>query len=247
VLKLLDKIYIQVWSINEELNGDFEGAFKKLGSKGIGYSGLEFAGYGDVPAEKMLQIINDNNLEPLGTHIYIDELLNDLDSEIAYAKTLGIKYIICSMSPMENKNDVLELAKKLVTVNEKIRAAGMKFGYHNHAHEFVKDGGEYLLDILFDNLPDDVVMELDVYWSELAMVDTYAYMEKHKNRLELLHIKQIGEYDKNVEVDKGFINFPDLIAKAKAQGVLHFILEQEEYENSPMESAKGAFEYLNGL
>jgi len=72
-------------------------------------------------------------------------------------------------------------------------------------------------------------------------------MEKHKNKLELLHVKQIGEGKRNVEVDKGLIDFADVIKKAQAMGVKHFILEQEEYEISSLASAENAVKYITNL
>ena len=72
-------------------------------------------------------------------------------------------------------------------------------------------------------------------------------MEKHKNRLELLHVKQIDRDRHNAELDKGLIDFADVIIKAKAMGVKHFILEQEEYEVSSMVSAENAIKYIHSL
>jgi len=228
------------------MENNFVGILEKLGNKGFGYTGVEFAGFGGLTVEEVKKALADNGLKPVSSHTMIQNIEN-VDEEIAYQKAVGIEYIICPWADMETKADVLELAKKLTPIAEKIVAAGMKFGYHNHAHEFVVDESEYLLDILFDNLPKGTIMELDIFWSEYANIDSLAYMEKHKDRLELLHVKQIGEGKKNVELDKGFIDFEDVIKKAKTMGVKHFILEQEEYEISSMSSAENAIKYINSL
>jgi len=246
-MSLLNEFAIQLYSVKDETEKDFIGTLEKLGKNGLGYTGVEFAGFGGISADEMKKALADNGLKALGSHTMPDKLLENLEEEIAYHKTIGAEYIICPWADMETKAEVLSLAQKLTPIIEKITAAGLKFGYHNHAHEFVKDEGEYLLDILFDNLPAEAVMELDVFWSEYADVDTLAYMEKNKNRLELLHVKQIGENNKNVELNKGFIDFKDVITKAKVMGVKHFILEQEEYETSPMASVEGAIKYIKSL
>ncbi|MCL2427051.1 MAG: sugar phosphate isomerase/epimerase [Oscillospiraceae bacterium] len=246
-MKLLNDFALQLYSIRDETEKDFIATLEKLGNKGLNYTGVEFAGFGGIPAEKMKQALDENGIKAIGSHTMLDKLLNNLDEEITYHKTIGAQYIICPWADMETKADVLELAKKLTPVAEKVAAAGLKFGYHNHAHEFVVDDGEYLLDILFDNLPKSAVMELDIFWSEYADIDSLAYMEKHKDRLEILHVKQIGEGKKNVEVDKGLIDFADVIKKAQAMGVKHFILEQEEYETSSMASVENAIKYIRGL
>ncbi|MCL2663239.1 MAG: sugar phosphate isomerase/epimerase [Oscillospiraceae bacterium] len=246
-MSLLNEFAIQLYSVRDETEKDFIGTLEKLGKNGLGYTGVEFAGFGGISSDEMKKTLADNGLKAIGSHTMTDRLLENLDEEIAYHKAIGAEYIICPYEEIKTKADVLALAKKLTPVAGKIKAAGLKFGYHNHAHEFVKDEGEYLLDILFDNLPAGTVMELDIFWSEYADVDSLAYMEKHKNRLEILHVKQIGENKKNVELNKGFIDFGDVIKKAKAMGVKHFVLEQEEYETSSMTSVENAIRYIKSL
>ena len=246
-MKLLNEFAIQLYSVRDVTENDFIGTLEKLGSKGFGYTGVEFAGFGGIPADEMKKALEDNGLNAIASHTPLERLLNNLDEEIAYHKIIGAEYIICPWADMTNKADTLELAHKLVPVAEKVTAAGLKFGYHNHAHEFTVDDGEYLLDILFENLPAGTIMELDIYWSEYADINSLEYMEKHKNRLELLHVKQIGEGKRNAEVDKGFIDFEDVIKRAQQMGVKHFILEQEEYEDSSMASAENAVKYIFSL
>jgi len=246
-MPLLNEFSIQLYSVRDETEKDFAGTLEKLGNKGMGYTGVEFAGFGGLSADEMKKALAENGLKPIGSHSGVERLVNNLDEEIAYLKAIGAEYVICPYAVMKTKADVLALAKQLSQAAEKIIAAGMKFGYHNHDHEFAVDEGEYLLDILLDNLPDETVLELDIYWSEYAGVDSLAYMEKHKDRLEILHVKQIGKNKENAEVDKGLIDFADVITKAKAMGVKHFILEQEEYEVSSMVSVENAIKYIRSL
>jgi sugar phosphate isomerase/epimerase len=226
-MQLVDKFSIQLYSVRDIMQNDYTGTLKKLAA--MGYTGVEFAGYGGLSAGEMKDVLELIKLKPIGSHISLEGLTKRLDEEIAYHKTLGTEYLICPYSAVKTKDDVLELAKTLSPVAEKINDAGFKFAYHNHAHEFVKSGGEYLLDILFDNLPAQALMELDVFWAAHADVDLFAYMEKHKDRLKLLHVKQIDKDKHCVDLDQGILNFREIITRAKRQGVEHFILEQEEY------------------
>jgi len=246
-MKLLEEFAIQLYSVRDAMENDFIGILEKLGNKGMGYTGVEFAGFGGVPVDEMIKALDDNGLKAVSSHVGLDRLTGDLDNEIEYHKKIGSEYIVCPWAEMKTKADALALAHQLTPIAEKITAAGIKFGYHNHAHELVIEDGEYLLDILFDNLPDGTVMELDVFWSEYAGIDSLAYMEKHKNRLEILHIKQIDKDKNNVDLDKGVIDFQDIIGKAKLMGVKYFIMEQEKYEVSSMVSAENAIRYINSL
>jgi sugar phosphate isomerase/epimerase len=248
-MPLLEQFSIQLWSVRDAVGNDFPGMLKKLAE--MGYTGIEFAGYGGLSAQEMKQALAANNLKPVGSHIGIEGFTKRLDEEIAYHKILGTEYLICPSSKIKTKEDTLQLAETFKPIIKKINDEGFKFAYHNHDYEFVTDtsdtSGEYLLDILFDNLPPEAVMELDVYWAAYADVDPLAYMEKHKNRLKLLHVKQIGKDKRNVDIGEGALDFKDIIARAKAMGVEHFILEQEQYEVSSMVSVKNGIDYIMNL
>jgi len=241
-MKLIDQFSIQLYSVRDIINNDFPGTLKKLAE--MGYTGVEFAGYGGLSAPEMKDVLTANGLKPVGAHIGIEGLTKRLDEELAYHRVLGTEYIICPFYDMKTGEDALKLAENIKPVAARCADAGFKFAYHNHTHEFDKDGGEYLLDILFKNLPPEAVMELDIYWAVYAGVEPLAYMEKHRDRLKLLHIKQIDNEKKCVDLDKGVIDFRKIITKAKTLGVEHFILEQEEYAVSSIVSVKNDIDYI---
>jgi len=241
-MKLIEQFSIQLYSVRDIINNDFSGTLKKLAE--MGYTGVEFAGYGGLSAPEMKDVLTANGLKSVGAHIGIEGLTKRLDEELAYHRVLGTEYIICPFYNMKTGEDALKLAEILKPVAAKCVGSGFKFAYHNHAHEFDKDGGEYLLDILFKNLPPEAAMELDIYWAAYAGVEPLAYMEKHRDRLKLLHIKQIDNEKKCVDLDQGVIDFRKIITKAKTLGVEHFILEQEEYAVSSIVSVKNDIDYI---
>lgn len=244
-MSLINQFAIQLYSLRDIIGSDFKGTLKKLAD--LGYTGVEFAGYGGLSAQEMKQTLDSCNLKPVGSHIGLEGLTKRLDEEIAYHKVLGTEYLVCPKADIKTKEDVSELVKTLTPVIKKIHDAGFKFAYHNHAHEFVKIGGEYLLDILFQNLPSEAKMELDIFWSSYADVEPFAYMEKHKDKLKLLHVKQIDDNKHCVDLDQGVLNFKEIISKSKKLGIEHFILEQEEFKVSSMVSVKNGIDYIMSL
>jgi len=244
-MPLVDQFSIQLYSVRDVMGNDYTGTLKKLAV--MGYTGVEFAGYGGLSAQEMKNVLESLKLKPVGSHIGLERLTKNLDEEIAYHKVLGTEYIICPYSTVKTKDDVLELANTLKPAIEKISFAGFKFAYHNHAHEFAQSGGEYLLDILFQNLPPQALMELDIFWAAHAGVEPLAYMEKHKDKLKLLHVKQIDKDKHCVDLDQGILDFKEIITKAKLQGVEHFILEQEAFAVSSMVSVKNGIDYIMSL
>ncbi|MDR1559003.1 MAG: sugar phosphate isomerase/epimerase [Clostridiales bacterium] len=246
---LINEFYIQLYSVREELRRDFPGTLRKLGK--IGYTGVEFAGYGGYSAKDLKKLLDDNNLRPMGTHSSVEALLERLDEEIEYNQILGTEYIVLPhYSGISDRDGMLRLAELFSPIAEKITSAGMKFAYHNHNWELAKDNGEYLLDIFYSNTdPDKVFAELDLYWIAYAGVDPLEYMKKYANRAKLLHIKQIKDYEsrKCVDLHEGVIDFSEIIKTGKQSGVEYYILEQEEFEIDPFISVKNGIDYILGL
>ena len=55
-------------------------------------------------------------------------------------------------------------------VGKRCQAAGLKYGYHNHAHEFQKvEDKELMLDYMLQHTnPEYAFFQMDVYWARTA-------------------------------------------------------------------------------
>lgn len=246
-MALLTEFSVQLYSTREETEKDFAGTLKRLAD--IGYTGVEFAGYGGIPAQEMKKLLDEYGLKSVGTHVGMDALQNKLDEEIEYNAILGTEYIICPGARFDTRDDCLQNAAFFTETAEKLNKAGFQFGYHNHDHEFKKDGDEYLLDILYANAGPGVLLELDVFWAACAGVEPVAYITKHADRTKLLHIKQLLDYESKccVDLNEGVLDFGKMIAEAKKLGVSQFILEQEEFSVDAFTSLQNGYTHIMSL
>ncbi|MHB8962311.1 MAG: sugar phosphate isomerase/epimerase family protein [Saccharofermentanales bacterium] len=240
----MENLKLQLYSVRDYTERDFAGTIRKVAE--FGYKGVEFAGYGGLSARELKKLLDETGLEAAAAHIGFDSLKNDLDSEIEFAKQAGIGYIVCSYLDIKTREETLIAAEVMARVAARCGEAQIGIAYHNHAHEFVKDQQEYLLDILLDNAPG-LASELDVYWVAYAGIDVVSYMSKFKDRLPLIHLKELGALHNNVDIGRGTLDFPAIIRTAGELGTKHFIVEQEEYEIDSMVSAKSNIEYLKNL
>src|SRR6476620_10357395 len=85
-------IGLQMYTVREDANADMEGTLRQIAE--MGYEGVEFAGYAGVPAERMREVLDELNLKAIGSHVSLDNLIKDLQGEIAYLKTIGASYAI---------------------------------------------------------------------------------------------------------------------------------------------------------
>ena len=81
----MKNVYIQVYSVRNEAQKDFVGSLKRIAE--IGYAGVEFAGHGGLSASEMKKVLTDLNLDPISSHIRVDEAEEDRDAlrELALA------------------------------------------------------------------------------------------------------------------------------------------------------------------
>src|SRR6185369_17248320 len=110
--------------------------------------------------------------------------------------TIGHRYIICPWIDEKQRvePDGWKRAADLFNrAGETSRNAGIQFGFHNHAFEFVATeslGGMLPYDfILARTDPGFVVMELDLCWITAAGKNPTDYFDKYPARFPLVHAK----------------------------------------------------------
>lgn len=252
----MDKVYIQTYSVRQEIDKDFEKSFERLAK--IGYAGVELAGqYGGKNAQELKQMLDGFGLDCISAHIGLDQAADYVD----YVAQLGGRYIICPSARFGDYDGAMATAEKLNAIGKLCKNAGMKYGYHNHTAEFRKVGDKFLEEILIENTdPETVVFELDVGWCTTAGVDAVEFMKKHAGRFELIHAKEAGkvvgtddpiDFSKvqfvdgkpvftdemkaaldermrmNVPTGKGLIDWSVVKKTADAQGAKAYIVERE--------------------
>ena len=243
---LLKNVGLQLYSLRDEMAKDFRGTVEKVAK--MGYKGVEFAGYGGLKPVEMAALLKDNGLEAYGSHIGgLPKTDAELDAQIEMNLALGNPYLVCPWHDMKNRDDALRLAEIMNETAAKLAPHGLRLGYHNHAHEFVVDGGEILMETLLTNAPD-VFAEFDVFWVAYAGYDPVRFIRKYAGRQPLMHLKELGPDRKaNVECGTGVLDFASIITAGLAAGTEHFIVEQEEYTLPPLASCEVSLRNLLAL
>ena len=243
-MAILKDFSIQLYSVRDEAQKDFAATLEKVAK--MGYTGVEFAGYGGFSPGEMCELLAKTGLKAVSSHVSIENMSDNFDAETEMNKAVGNDWLVIPWYDFSGGTDAVdEFCEKLSLVMPKLKAAGFKVGYHNHDGEFAKIGDRYIMDILLERNPD-LFLEFDIYWAAYADVDYMKYIENHRDQLKLLHVKQIAAdgSKKCVDLDEGAIDFADVVAKCSS--VEHFIFEQEEYDVSSLHSAELGARYILG-
>jgi len=246
-------IGLQLFTLRDNLTADFEGTLREVAA--LGYEGVEFYHYGDIPAEQMRSLLDELNLKAIGSHIQLANLKNNLDAEIAYLKTIGAQYAICpwllpELRDSESwKGHLVDLAE----IGRRCTEAGIKFAYHNHEFEFdTKLDGEMVFDLMYARIPaEDLKVEMDIGWVQYSEIDPIAYIKKYAGRLPLLHLKDYLKVSRDpevkidtVELGQGDLPLNDIIQAGSDADVEWIIVEQDRCSNPPLESVATSMNWL---
>ena len=266
---------LQLYSVRDDLAADFEGTLKKV--KAMGYEGVEFAGlYGRTPAD-VKKMCEEIGLIPVSAHVPFVELMQDPEGMISAYKEVGCKQVVIPYLTEEYRpgaerfQEVIEGARLL---GEVCRKYDMKLAYHNHDFEFVKIDGEYALDILYREVPEELLLtQIDTCWANVGGVDPADYLRKYAGRMYTVHLKDfVGQKSENMyaligiddggqkeekdeqafclrPVGYGKQDFPAILKAAAESGAKWVIVEQDEPSmgKTPMECAEMSIGYLKSL
>lgn len=265
-------IGIQLYSVRDEMEKDFEGTIKKISE--MGYEAVEFAGLFGHSAEETKRICKEAGVDPISAHIGPDVLLANLEKEIKTYHDIGCRYIVI---PWVRKGKDLpggtnygDFLKTISLIAAEMRKYGMKLLYHNHDFEFEKINGEYKIDILFkDTDPAELQSEPDTCWVKVGGEDPVDFLERYSDRIPLVHIKDYvggktanmyklidgGVVENEVETDNFFEQRPvgygvqDVKAVYDASvkiGAECFIVEQDDVTpgKTSMECAKLSVDFI---
>jgi sugar phosphate isomerase/epimerase len=259
---------IQLWTVKDEAAKDLEGTLRKVYA--AGFREIEFAGFYNKSAADIGKLMKDIGFSLVSTHHNAGDISRKGDQIIADAKTLGLRYVVCSSPGVSPEKEKLPWEERMKSVDladwkwnadlfnkfgKQVADAGMTFGYHNHSSEFRKLGDQSGFDFLWANTdPKLVTMELDVGWAVVAGEDPIAILNKYKERVVALHVKDVAQRvsaDKeppSVALGEGVIDWKKVIGTAKANGTKAFFYEQEAPFTRPiLDSVKMSGEYLQKL
>lgn len=183
------KLSVQMYSVKDASEKDFFKSIEDIAK--MGYDGVEFASFYGAKAEDVKEKLDSLNLEVSGAHVGIGEMRDNIDGLIEFHKTIGNKDLIIPYATVGSKEEAESLNAEFEVFSKKLRENGMRLSYHNHAHEMVEFDGKYAYDIMMgDN--EDILYEVDTFWTEYAGVDTVEYLKKIGTRCPLVHLKDMA-------------------------------------------------------
>lgn len=237
---------LQLYSVRDAMEQDYMGTIEKVAA--YGYTTVEFAGYGGYSAAELKAKLDDLGIQAISTHTGMETLEGDaLIPTMEFLRELDCPY---AMVPWYDTGSMENLEKLAGVLNHAAKVGaeyGVTVGYHNHGHDFNLIDGVSAMDRLIAMTDDAVKMELDVFWAKHADVDPFEFVKANAKRIGLLHLKQIDGEKNSVDLPDGVIDMKALCELGRSLGIEKFIVEQEAYPVSSMDSAEKNAAYLKEI
>lgn len=264
-----DKLAVQMYTVRDftKTATEFAQALEKISV--IGYRAVQLSAVGamsgenpEVSPQQAQKMLDDNGLKCIATHRGWNDLANNTQKEIEFHQILGCDYTAIGGIPGDYGKDSADGYKRFVhdalPVIEKLKAGGLRWGYHNHAYEFARIseiGANYakgkvpqtLYDILIEEGGPDFLLEMDVYWVEHSGTNPERVIERCQGRLPVIHIKDKemnGNEPVMAPIGEGNLDWAHLIPALDAAGVQWYCIEQDVCRRDPFDCLKSSFEFL---
>lgn len=196
-------------------------------------------GYGpwlqDVEATR--RRLDRHELQMPSAHFAYDRVVANCDECLQTARALGIGTILVPYLTPEQRPANTEgwraLGQSLIPAAQRIRDAGLGFGWHNHDFEFQPCAdGSLPIEHLLDSCPE-MGLELDLAWVQVAGQDPAQWVRAKAERLLIAHVKDVAAEGENADEDgwadvgHGIMDWPSIALALDSAQVPRYILEHD--------------------
>lgn len=244
------RLAAQLYTIRQFTNNEEQiyESLKKI--KSIGYNSIQISAFGSYDPKNLKDILDELELKVCCTHTHIDRLYNDIDNVIKEHKLLEIPYIGLGAFTGKCLDDYKQFLKDINPSLNAIYKSGLKFAYHNHAHEFIKYDGIRPLDYIRDNTDkENFTFLADFYWIQSAGLSPIKFLKDYSGRVKIVHFKdkrvrKDGQKSDMAEIFEGNMNYEEIYKACLDEGVEWVAIEQDDCDNNPFESLSISYNNL---
>ncbi|MBF0245313.1 MAG: sugar phosphate isomerase/epimerase [Planctomycetes bacterium] len=258
------KLAVQMFTIRDFTKTAADLAKSLKACAQMGYTAVQMSAVGamngeapEVSAKVARKMLDDNGLSCIATHRSWQNLMGHLDEEIAFHKCLRCDYVAIGGIPDDYERTVDGYRRWLAdarAVIAALKAEGIRFGHHNHSHEFFRPerGGPTLEDVLIDEGGADLMMELDLYWITHAGLNCERILERCAGRVPVIHLKDKeilpGWNESTIAaIGEGTMDWAHIIPTCEKSGVDWYAIEQDTCQRDPFDCLRSSFDYLTGM
>ncbi len=235
-------IAAELYTLREHLDGADAIAAALQRVREMGYDGVELAGLGPIEPDRLRALLRETELTACSAHIRWEQLRDETGAAIEDCRTWGCAHVAVPVLPQEYRSadGYARFAIEASGVAARLREAGIRLAYHNHAYELQRFGHESGLEIVY-RASDPALLDgqIDTYWVQYGGGSPGGWIRKLRGRAPTVHLKDMDVIDGQpvmAEVGEGNLDWADVLAACREAGVEWLIVEQDVCRRDPFES-----------
>lgn len=225
----LERLGVQLYTLREEMAREPERTLEAVAE--IGYEEVELAGLYGMSVREMREKLAAVGLHAASSHHGLDAVRGDWDETLRGALELGQSLVVVPSIPVAERSPegLRRVADDFNRAGAAARAAGLRFGYHNHDWELrpLEDGTIPMRLLLERTDPAAVDWQMDVFWTVHGGGDVMAYLAETAGRVTSVHVKDRTASGEMVDVGAGAIPFDAILLEAERLGLRHAFVEHD--------------------
>ena len=236
----------QTYPVRKTINSDFAGTMKGLSAAGFqtielcspfGYE--DFSSLKKYKPQELRRMLHDYGLTCISAHFGTDELFNQAEERIAWAKEFGLTQMATASlgfgtlpknapPTVGDVNRVCDLFNKFAV---KAHAAGIVAVLHNEVFEVTSIDGKRVYDMELEKLdPKTVKFQFQVSTMQDGF-DPVDYFGRYPDRFISMHCQDWVMVDgkaKEVPLGKGVVDWKRVFTAAKQAHIQNYFVELEQ-------------------
>lgn len=220
----------------------------------MGYKTVQISAIGGlIKPQTVKELCDKHDLKIVLTHSDANRILYDTEQLIKDHQLMGCKYIGLGSMPDKYRNPewIHRFSMDFIDAARKIKEAGMLLMYHNHNFEFEKVKGKYYIEYLMEAFgPEELGFTLDTYWLQAAGTDVCDWIDRLRNRIPCVHLKDMAMVNHEAvmaPVFEGNMNFTKIIKTLENTNCEYLLVEQDVCQESPFECLTKSYNNLAAL
>lgn len=235
-MNIADELSIQLYSLREY--GNLDRQLEALA--GLGFRCVETVGEHLADAQGARRSLDAHGLAAPTSHVAMADLRARLDWVADQARTLGVRHLFMPAVPPDEREQPADrwraTGAELGEMAERLAGHGLGLGYHNHHWELQPyPDGTTPLELLFEGAAGSrLTFEADLAWIVRGNADPVAWLDRGRDRLAAVHVKDIAPTGQNLDQDgwadvgAGTLDWPRLWREALARGAKWMVLEHDK-------------------
>lgn len=245
-----EMISIQLYSLRD--HADLDRQLDAVAE--IGYRHVETVGGHLADARGTRAKLDARGLSAPTGHVGMADLRSRLDWVADQARIVGIEELFMPAVPPEERDLPADrwraVGGELAGMAEKLAMQDITLGYHNHNWELKPyPDGSRPLEHLFEGAGRRLTWEADIAWLVRGGVEPVDWLERYRDRLTAVHVKDIAPEGRNLDEDgwadigQGVLDWRRLWQESRARGARWMVLEHDKPKDA-VAFARNGYRFL---